>query len=402
MQDPKPVESRDVPELTDDQKRPVEHKTNLFRSTSISNVVATDKFRISSKSTPYPVRAAQRPLDKAGLVQKATVGVYASKSVSPQVTTLKRTMSLSNFVSSTGPFIFSSFAKQGTSNISRRRMISVTHPSSSSHPLFSWKKVVLVAALFLSFSIAVGHRLLQQLQSSSSSSASSPSSVLDKPYVAPESFDSLVKSLKSKYSTQSANFWANLQSSYRHSIVKSRDPSIILIASDRNTSELATNISYDILQGVAEIQRTQAPYRSPLRTSELVVSPTDAEFARLIRAHDYDQVKLHLDTRLDAIFRSGQRIALVENIQLVPATAMIIFYTYGDVVNAKHPGVMILMGLVLDETLTSAQKSAYAESTALLNGHVEDYLSRIWSTRIGDDQLKPLFTRIANNVVLVV
>lgn len=32
---------------------------------------------------------------------------------------------------------------------------------------------------------------------------------------------------------------------------------------------------------------------------------------------------------------------------------------------------------------------------------VERYLLEKWSSQVGEDQLKPLFTRIANNVVLV-
>ena len=41
------------------------------------------------------------------------------------------------------------------------------------------------------------------------------------------------------------------------------------------------------------------------------------------------------------------------------------------------------------------------KSQSKLTGYVEDYLFSLWSKQVGEDQLRPLFTRIANNVVLV-
>ena len=50
-----------------------------------------------------------------------------------------------------------------------------------------------------------------------------------------DKFNNYVKFLKSKYPNQTSLFWANIQSSFRHSILKSKDPSIILIVSDKST-----------------------------------------------------------------------------------------------------------------------------------------------------------------------
>ena len=50
-----------------------------------------------------------------------------------------------------------------------------------------------------------------------------------------EKFKSLIASMKSKYPNQTNLFWANIQSTFRHSILKSKDPSIVLIVSDETT-----------------------------------------------------------------------------------------------------------------------------------------------------------------------
>jgi hypothetical protein len=48
-------------------------------------------------------------------------------------------------------------------------------------------------------------------------------------------FEMYLKLLKSKYPNQTGLFWANIISSYQHTILKSKDPAIILIVSDKST-----------------------------------------------------------------------------------------------------------------------------------------------------------------------
>lgn len=54
-----------------------------------------------------------------------------------------------------------------------------------------------------------------------------------------ENLKKFLNQLKSKYSNQSNLFWANIESSFRHSVIKSKDPSIILIVNDKDTQKLA-------------------------------------------------------------------------------------------------------------------------------------------------------------------
>jgi hypothetical protein len=70
--------------------------------------------------------------------------------------------------------------------------------------------------------------------------------------------------------------------------------------------------------------------------------------------------------------------------------------SYGDYLpNAKYPGIIILLTLeidILDKSKTLNSKS---------NQFVEDYLFHLWSKTFNEDQIKPIFTRIANHVIFI-
>jgi hypothetical protein len=123
---------------------------------------------------------------------------------------------------------------------------------------------------------------------------------------------------------------------------------------------------------------------------------------KLIQQEKFDEIKLKIDQKLERLFDSGEKFALVKNIHLLPAISMIPFYSYGDFGDmAKFQGILILITLELNSPIDSAHREQLLESTAELNSFVERYLYKLWSPFIPDDQLLPLFTRIANNVILI-
>lgn len=209
-------------------------------------------------------------------------------------------------------------------------------------------------------------------------------------------FNEHMKFIKSKYPNQTRLFWANIESTYRHSIVKTRDPSIILIVSDKLTSHTGHELASDILNAI----KTSIEDQQSSNLNNLVISP--AEYSNFIESKQFDQVKLIIDNKLNRIFQSGQRVALVRSIQQIPATSMLLFYTYGDdLLSAKYPGVVILMTLEIDDILLVEQRAQLANNSKKIMEFVETYLFQMWSKFVGEDQLKPLFTRIGNNVVFV-
>jgi hypothetical protein len=83
---------------------------------------------------------------------------------------------------------------------------------------------------------------------------------------------------------------------------------------------------------------------------------------------------------------------------------MILFYTYGDDAStAKYRGIMVLLTYEL-ETVISNNKEKSDELNneySKLISIIETSLYDKWSKNIDYDQLKPLFTRIGNNYMLV-
>lgn len=206
----------------------------------------------------------------------------------------------------------------------------------------------------------------------------------------------ILAELKRTYN-QTDLFWANIESSFKHSVVQSKDPSVVLFVNDRETKSLTQRLIVDIVKG---LQYRVLKRKSPL--TNLIIDPiSDSSLKNLIDSNEMDKTKLYVDTKLDELFKSEEKLALIKNIELMPASTMILFYTYGDYENAKYPGVLIFMNLNLDETISSDQRQMFQENLSTLSEFVEGHLFELWSQEIGADQLRPLFTRIANNLVFV-
>lgn len=208
-----------------------------------------------------------------------------------------------------------------------------------------------------------------------------------------------IKELRNKYPNQSSSFWANIESSCKHSLIKQRDPSIVLIVNDLETKHLARTIITDVLNTLLKlINKT-----SSNKLDSFVIDPVDdSSLSQLIKENSYDKSKLYIDTKLINLFKAGDRLALVNHIEVLPAQTMLLFYTYGDdLQNAKFPGILILMSLNIDTRLDDSHRARFAKSSSSLTKYAEDYLFNLWSSSIDDDQLRPLFTRIANNVIFV-
>lgn len=207
----------------------------------------------------------------------------------------------------------------------------------------------------------------------------------------------ILNKLKTNYPNQTDQFWANIKSSFKHSIIESKDPSIILIVNDLETKDLSRKISLDILTSLRSILKSDS------KSESLIIDPIDDSYLfKLIQNSETDRSKLYIDDKLDSIFKSGEKLALVNNIELLHAHTMLLFYTYGDdLTNAKYPGVLILMNLNINENIDSSLRLRFLKSSQSITKFAEDYMFNIWSKYIGDDQLRPLFTRIANNVIFL-
>lgn len=55
--------------------------------------------------------------------------------------------------------------------------------------------------------------------------------------------------LKAKYN-QTDMFWAHIQSSFQHSVIKGKDPSVVMFVNDRDTENFAQKLIYDIVDAL--------------------------------------------------------------------------------------------------------------------------------------------------------
>lgn len=204
----------------------------------------------------------------------------------------------------------------------------------------------------------------------------------------------LIDDLKKIYPNQSEYFWINIESCYKHSVVKSEDPSIILMIYDEESANTYSKLSREVLNYLDKIYKSNGHV--------LISTKNDKNFNDLIERKNSDDSKLYVDSKLSEHFESGGKLALIEDVQQFPAHSMVLFYAYGDEKKyAKFPGVLIFMSLKLDEILDTKRKNDYSLKPKKLREFAESYMFNMWSKWIREDQLRPLFTRIANNVILV-
>ncbi len=202
---------------------------------------------------------------------------------------------------------------------------------------------------------------------------------------------SLSRRLQSNFPNQTINFYSNVLSCYEHSIENKLDPSIIMLVSDKLTSKNVNCVSKKLLKLLAQNFDDKIDY-------DLLVLNSDK-----YKNKKSEAVKMEMDEDLVEIF-SKENFALVEDIHNLPAKSMILFYTYGDDAStAKFKGIMIFFTYELDVVISNNKEKIdeFSKDYSKLSSFIEKNLNDKWSKDIDYDQLKPLFTRIGNNYVLV-
>lgn len=202
--------------------------------------------------------------------------------------------------------------------------------------------------------------------------------------------------LKSKYPNQTDYFWTKIETRYHYSIFKGGDPSIVLMVSDNLTSQITHNLSFDILNAIFASSNNRFINNTNLNElNSLIINPNDYK-------KDSDNVKLEIDYKLESIFLKKGKVALIKGMQYIPAQAMLLFFSYGDIGSAsEYPGVIILMTLQIDVQIEQEKRDLFLKSSKEINKYTEIYLSNLWSTDFPKDKLKPLFSRIGNNILFL-
>ena len=196
--------------------------------------------------------------------------------------------------------------------------------------------------------------------------------------------------LRNIFPNQDRIFFNNIISSYEHSILNNRDPSIILMVSDKDTKKSLKCVSRKLLKilndAANHCNNNIVDYNS------LIIDTN-----KFINEH-HETAKVNLDRDLVKIIgKLNSRLVLVDDIFNIPAQTMMLFHGYGDdESNARYKGITILLTVDIDEFLYDDKINR-----KIFTSNIEKNLSQKWSKFIHYDQLRPLFARIMNNVVFV-
>lgn len=108
-----------------------------------------------------------------------------------------------------------------------------------------------------------------------------------------------------------------------------------------------------------------------------------------------DNTKEKMDEILEEKFKAGHRVALIHHLELLPPPSPLLFYSYCDDQNAPYKHVTIIFTVSLPEEPSSSLSPKEAE------GIVEEYLANeVWS-KVDEDAVSALLSRIATTVALM-
>jgi hypothetical protein len=195
--------------------------------------------------------------------------------------------------------------------------------------------------------------------------------------------------LKHEFPNQTNEFFKSIISSYDYSIRKRVAPSIIMLVSDKLTSENTKCVARKLLKILINKKSDKNCIIDTKKLSDM----------------EHEAAKEVLDGDLINIFTNlSEKFALVEDIQLIPAKSMLLFHSYGDDDStAKYKGIITLLTFEIDEDISEDREkfSHLASDYAVLSKFVENKLGERLSKNMHADQLYPLYTRISNNIILV-
>ena len=205
--------------------------------------------------------------------------------------------------------------------------------------------------------------------------------VIDERQVIVTNFKMLFADLRAQFPSQSSRFWRVLQAATQSMLSKSTPthPAVILLSSDNTSVATASCIARRFGTVVA---------RSYVNTTHH--QPTFLDCADLV-GQGADKFKLNLHDTLDAELSKGSKVAVVNNLQMMPGGASVVFHGYCDNENAPYLDATFVLTLHMHDVVIQQPDDAI----------VDDFLDRVWSRDVERENLAALYSRIANNIAFV-
>ena len=192
-------------------------------------------------------------------------------------------------------------------------------------------------------------------------------------------FDTTMTDVQSNFPGEDRRFWSSIIAPI-HRIIKENLPSrpaIVLIATmmpNRATAECLTRevaSQVDALYGLHDNNDTYITIEAAHLTSL-----------------DPDEAKTHMDQDLSDNYQGRHMVAVIHDLGSLPASAATLLHAYCDHESAHFKNAVLLATAYLEPGIT------------LCTEEVEAYLYEVWQ-ELEEDVLKPLISRIANNIAIM-
>lgn len=193
-------------------------------------------------------------------------------------------------------------------------------------------------------------------------------------------FAEKVDELKGKYAEQNKRFWRVVKSCTRH-IFDSQEvtyPAVLLMVSERGNAAQAAALAEDVGQRFESILSEQASL-SKAASLNLTVLPGKVEA---------NKQKLDLDNWLKQKLNDSHTAVILHHLEILSPEAALLLHGYCDNDNAPYKRVMLILGLYLEQPVDSPQAA-------------ELELKKMWMSKLSEDKVGALLSRVANNIALV-
>lgn len=195
-----------------------------------------------------------------------------------------------------------------------------------------------------------------------------------------DTFSEKVDELKGKYTEQNERLWRVVKSCTRH-VFDSQEvtyPAVLLMVSERGNAAQAAALAEDVGQRFESILSEQASL-SKAASLNLTVLPGKVEA---------NKQKLDLDNWLKQKLNDPHTAVILNHLEILSPEAALLLHDYCDNNNAPYKRVMLILGLYLEQPVDSPQAA-------------ELELKKMWMSKLSEDKVGALLSRVANNIALV-
>ena len=195
-----------------------------------------------------------------------------------------------------------------------------------------------------------------------------------------DTFAEKVDELKGKYAEQNERLWRVVKSCTRH-VFDSQEvtyPAVLLMVSERGNAAQAAALAEDVGQRFESILSEQASL-SKAASLNLTVLPGKVEA---------NKQKLDLDNWLKQKLNNSHTAVILNHLEILSPEAALLLHGYCDNDNAPYKRAMLILGLYLEQPVDSPQAAELA-------------LKKMWMSKLSEDKVGALLSRVANNIALV-